>query len=247
MKNIELLIVDDEPLAHKVLESYCNQLDFITVKGHCYDGTEVVNYLNTNHIDAILLDIQMPDLTGMELLEFLDEKNGPKIIFTTAYSDFALEGFSYDNVVDFLLKPIKLSRFLKSIRRLKHLIELETNQSNELVTETTLPITEKENDFIILKEGKKTHNLKRNEILFFQSYGNYVKVILESDRLLLIRSTMTELLTKLPSKSFAQVHKSYTVNLTKVLAISGNLIELKEHKIPIGISYREFVKGVLFR
>ena len=107
MTKIKLLIVDDEPLAHKVLEGYCEKLDYVEIVGNCYDGLSTLNFLNKEKVDAVLLDIQMPDITGLELLDFLKNR-APKIIFTTAYSEHALKGFDYDQVVDYLHKPCLL-------------------------------------------------------------------------------------------------------------------------------------------
>ena len=133
MKKIKVLIVDDEPLAHKVLEGYCQNIEYVEIVGNSYDGISTLNFLNKEQVDVVLLDIQMPDLTGIELLDTL-KNNAPKVIFTTAYTEYAMLSFDYDQVVDYLHKPIRITRFIKALERLKRvlLLEKEFNSNDNL-------------------------------------------------------------------------------------------------------------------
>ena len=153
MTKIKLLIVDDEPLAHKVLEGYCEKIDHVEVVGNCYDGISTLNFLNKEKVDAVLLDIQMPDITGLELLDTL-KNNAPKIIFTTAYSEYALQGFDYDQVVDYLHKPIRLTRFIKALERLKKVLLLESQIQLNPPPATTEQASLNQTDFISIKDNK---------------------------------------------------------------------------------------------
>lgn len=174
MTKIKLILVDDEPLAHKVLERYCQNIDYVEIAGHCYDGISTLNFLNKEKVDVVLLDIQMPDLTGLELLDTL-KNNAPKIIFATAYTEYALQGFDYDQVVDYLHKPIRLSRFIKALERLKRILLLEKdfNTSSKLQTQESLIANQP--DFISIKDNKTIYRIAYTEIKYIQSWGNYLK------------------------------------------------------------------------
>jgi DNA-binding LytR/AlgR family response regulator len=238
MNNIRLLIVDDEPLAHKVLESYCQKIDFVEVVGNCYDGISTINFLNKQQVDAILLDIQMPDLTGLELLDSL-KNDAPKVIFTTAYTEFAFQGFNYDQVVDYLHKPIRLTRFLKALERLKKQLTLEQATQQE----TTPPTTNiQQNEFISLKDNKIIHKIRLSDIQYIQSWGNYLKVFLDNGELRMVRKTIKDIENELPSTDFERIHKSYIVHRQKVKAIEGNQVKLADMTLPIGKSYVMLVK-----
>ena len=241
MKNIRLLIVDDEPLAHKVLEGYCTKIDFVEVVGNCYDGISTINFLNKNQVDAILLDIQMPDLTGLELLDSL-KNNSPKVIFTTAYTEFAFQGFDYDQVIDYLHKPIRITRFLKAIERLKKQLLLE----QKITAEPIIPISKvKQNDFISLKDNKIIYKIRLSDSQYIQSWGNYLKVFLDNGDIKMVRKTIKEMETELPNILFERIHKSYIVHIQKIKAIEGNQVKLSNVTLPIGKSYAMLVKGRL--
>ncbi|MEM1325669.1 MAG: LytTR family DNA-binding domain-containing protein [Bacteroidota bacterium] len=238
MKNIRLLIVDDEPLAHKVLESYCNKIDFVEVVGNCYDGISTINFLNKQPVDALLLDIQMPDLTGLELLDSL-KNDSPKVIFTTAYTNYALQGFDYDQVIDYLHKPIRITRFLKAIERLKKQLALEQSLRSEPIA--PLPIIE-QNEFISLKDKKTIYKIRLTDIQYIQSWGNYLKVFLDDGDVKMVRKTIKDMEAELPTSLFERIHKSYIVHRKKVRAIEGNQVKLDEMTLPIGKSYVMLVK-----
>ncbi len=241
MMKLKLLIVDDEPLAHKVLETYCQKIDYVDIVGNCYDGISTLNFLNKQAVDAVLLDIQMPDLTGLELLETL-KNDAPKIILTTAYAEYALQSFDYDQVVDYLQKPIRITRFIKALERLKKTLLLET----EFRGNSPVRIEEKSDlatsEFISLKDNKIIYRIAFSDIRHIQSWGNYLKFFLKDDSVKIIRKTIKEVETELPALQFLRVHKSYIVNVNYVASIEGNQIKLHDQYIPIGKSYSVSVK-----
>lgn len=235
MRKIRLLIVDDEPLAHKVLEGHCEKIDFIEVVGNCYDSISTINYLSKHSVDALLLDIQLPDLTGLELLDVL-KNNMPKIIFTTAYTEFALKGFDYDEVLDYLHKPIRINRFVRSIERLKKQLMLEwqnqpsADQASELSPDAMI-------GFITFKDNKVLYKIRLEQILYIQSWGNYIKVFLTNAEMKITRKTIKETEKELPARYFERIHKSYIVNIAQVKAIEGNQVLLDDVVLPIGTNY----------
>ena len=244
MTKIRVLIVDDEPLAHKVLENYCQNIDYVEVVGHCYDGISTLNFLNKEPVDVVLLDIQMPELTGLELLDTL-KNNAPKVIFTTAYTEYAMQSFDYDQVVDYLHKPIRLTRFIKALERLKRVLILEREfkaQPSALEKENTQA---SEADFISLKDNKIIYRIPYTDINYIQSWGNYLKFFLKDQQIKLIRKTIKTVESELSSRHFLRIHKSYIVNINHVKSIEGNQVKLDDLYLPIGKSYSVNVKKTL--
>lgn len=235
MKKIRLLLADDEPLAHKVLTGYCRKIDFIEIIGNCYDGISSLNFLNRHQVDAILLDIQMPDLTGLELLDNL-KRDAPKVILTTAHTEFAVQCFEYDQVVDYLHKPIRIDRFYKAVSRLKNLLELEQGVQHKQLSFKNIP------DAFSIRENKVVYKIRFIDVVYIQAWGNYLKVFLENGDVKMARKTIKEILQELPDQLFERIHKSYIVNRRKVIAIEGNQIFLQNVELPIGKSYAMLVK-----
>lgn len=243
MKPIKLLIVDDEPLAHKVLEDYCAGISYVEVVGNCYDGVSILNFLHESQVDALLLDIEMPDLSGLEIVAVLQEK-GPKVILTTAHTDYALQSFEYDQVIDYLHKPIRLTRFVKAIERLKHRMQAEEN-SQEWRAPADAPKEREATKTIHLKDNGTISVVELGSILYIQSWGNYLKVYLADQEVKISRGTMVDLEKLLPSHTFIRVHKSYLVNIDKIKSMKDNQLMLGSASIPIGKSYRLIVKKIL--
>jgi DNA-binding LytR/AlgR family response regulator len=238
MKTIRLLLADDEPLAHKVLEGYCRKIDFIEIVGNCYDGISSLNFLNKHQVDAILLDIQMPDLTGLELLDSL-KSDSPKVILTTAHTEFAVRCFEYDQVVDYLHKPIRIDRFYKSVNRLKSILELE--KGGQKVQATRIP-PEDIPEFFSIKDNRVLYKIRFNDVVYIQAWGNYLRIFLESGETKTVRKTIKEIARELPDQLFERIHKSYIVNRRKVSALEGNQLFLNDVVLPIGKSYAMLVK-----
>ncbi|SDK39346.1 two component transcriptional regulator, LytTR family [Pedobacter sp. ok626] len=215
------IIVDDEPAAHYVLVNYINQNPLLELTYQCYNAIEALNILRSNTIDLMFLDIDMPEISGLELLQTL--KNIPRTILTTAYSEFALESYEY-GVIDYLLKPIYYPRFVKSIERF-----LAMDTVEKLETTAGKSIAVKVDSVVI--------DLPVNDILYAQSYGNYVKIF-TADKSLLASITTNQLENMLPQDHFVRVHKSYIVAVGKIAQVERDNIILNNEKIPVGITYR---------
>lgn len=244
MTKIKLLIVDDEPLAHKILEGYCEKIDHVEVVGNCYDGLSTINFLNQNEVDAVLLDIQMPDITGIELLD-TQMNNSPKIIFTTAYTEYAMKSFDYDQVIDYLHKPIRLTRFLKSLERLKKILLLEGEFKSKQPTPVEETIVTNQSNSISIKDNKVIYRIPYSDINYIQSWGNYLKFFLRDKNIKIARKTIKVAETELPSDQFLRIHKSYLVNINHISSLQGNQIKLGDEQLPIGKSYSVNVKKTI--
>lgn len=222
---IRTVIVDDEPLAREVLINYIDQLKNVELVASCENALEANEVLHNNDIDLICLDIHMPQLTGIEFLKSLN--NPPLVLFTTAHPDYALEGFELD-VVDYLLKPISLDRFMKAINK------VEDRLSKTEETGGT--------DHFYVKADKKLVKVFYDEILYIEGLKDYVIIRNEASRVITLQ-TMKSLESKLPSEHFIRVHRSYIVNIDKIQSIMGNMVEMTEKgqikHIPVGKNYRD--------
>jgi len=214
------MIVDDEPAAHYVLANYIRQNPQLELVQQCYNGIEALNYLRDHEIDLMFLDINMPEVSGLELLQALP--NPPRTILTTAYSEFALESYDY-GVIDYLLKPIYFPRFLKATER----FFAAFGNEKTIVSPA----------FITIKIDSSIVNIDLQEILFAQSYGNYVKIITAA-KTWLATMTTTQLEQSLPADRFMRVHKSYIVAIDKIESSDRETITIHNEKIPVGITYR---------
>lgn len=223
---ITYLIVDDEYIAHDIINSYCDLLPNMELKKNCYDALEALEYLNKNHVDLIFLDLNMPKLKGFEFLKTLSSQ--PKVIVTTAYKEFALEGYEL-NVSDYLLKPFSFERFLKAINKaVSSTAKVQHQNSKESDTHI---------NSIFLKSNKKFIQVEIDKILYIEAAGNYTKVITIND-LITVREKISDLLLFFDSKAFIQVHKSFAVSIKHIKSIEGNRIFVSDHIIPIGKIYK---------
>lgn len=227
---LNCIIIDDEYLAQNVLVNYIDKLQDLNLVSKCSSALEAITILNAVNIDLIFLDINMPEISGLEMLKMLEKP--PKVILTTAYSEFALE--SYDlGVVDYLLKPIPFDRFVKAVNRVYALFNKIENESVEKL-ETN----------IVLKQDGVFYNLLFEDILFIKAYGNYINIYTVSKKIL-IRKKLHIIERQIPSSLFARSHKSYIVSLKNISKIVGNRIFIKEHEIPIGVVYKsELMKKI---
>lgn len=225
---IKCLIVDDEPLSRQVLKGFASDHPDLELAGECKDALEAMSFLEKHEVDLLFLDINMPKLSGVNFYKSLQKK--PEVIFTTAYSEFAVEGFEL-NAIDYLMKPIAFERFIKAIQKVKD----KLGQNNSSIPNQ---------DYIMLKADKKMYRTSFEDILFCEALGDYVKVHL-SDKVLIVTTTMKKLLTELPEQIFLRTHKSYIINKTKVEYIEGNQIKIGEGLVSIGQSYRDEVMRVL--
>lgn len=223
------IIVDDEPAAHYVLTNYIRQNPELELVHQCYNGIEAMNYIRENPVDLMFLDIDMPEITGLELLKILPSQ--PRTILTTAYSEFALESYDY-GVIDYLLKPIYFPRFLKSIERFFSFYAEKKAMVSNL--------------FISIKADGGIVDLDVRKILFAQSYGNYVKIF-TSGKTYLASMTTNELEASLPGGQFLRVHKSYIVAVDKIEENERDVLVVNSQKIPVGITYKRELERVLAR
>lgn len=221
------LIVDDEPLAHDLLEEFCGMLPHFQLAGHCYNAMEAMQFLSKRSVDIMFLDLNMPKLKGFDFLRTL--QNPPKIIVTTAYKEFALEGYEL-SIVDYLLKPFSFERFVQATNRATATPHLEDHIA---------PMGEEDSMFFI-KGDKKHHQISTKDILFIEAFGNYTKVYLTNE-VILSHEKISQFESILDGRYFLRVHKSYLISKDKINLIQGNRIMINDHKIPIGQTYRSVV------
>ena len=229
MKKYKCYIVDDEPLAINVIEQHLSKLDQFEICGKSTDPIEAFNQLKTLQPDLVFLDIEMPDLSGLELIESIEIK--PEVIITTAYREYAVEGFEL-NVLDYLVKPIPLKRFLKAID--KFLQQRKTIQNDE----AEIP------GHLLVKADRKTIKIDFDDILYVEGVKDYVKIVF-SDQQILTKISIGNFHELLPPKQFLRAHKSFIVAKNKITAFTTHDVEIGELEIPIGRVYKEqFLKSV---
>ncbi|MFK8104287.1 MAG: LytR/AlgR family response regulator transcription factor [Saprospiraceae bacterium] len=236
---INAIIVDDEPLALDVLETYLDKMPEINLVQKCNNALEANQALKDHDIDLMFLDIQMPQLTGIDFLKTLAKP--PLVIFTTAYANYALEGFEL-NAIDYLLKPISFERFIKATNKALEQVELQRKGEPAVVKEADGP------DFIFVKADKKLIKVKYEDIVYIEGLKDYV-IIRQHDNRVITLQTMKSLEDKLPQHLFKRIHRSYIVNVNKINAVVGNMIEITEKgqakHIPIGKNYREELLAII--
>lgn len=229
MTKLNCLVVDDEPIAQQILEKYISGMEALHLAGKCNNAFDALNVLHREKIDMMFLDIKMPSLSGLDLLKTLQQP--PKVILTTAFSEFAVESYEY-NVTDYLLKPISFERFLKAINK----VLIPKNLEFPLEKEPERAAAEQE--FIFFKADKKIHKFYCKDILFIEGSGNYVNIHSENARPLMVLEKLSDLEAKLRPNQFVRVHKSYLVNLSQIKQIEGNIIKFKGAEVPVSASYK---------
>lgn len=222
---ITYLIIDDEHIAHDIIKGYCDLLPDMRLMKNCYDALEAFEYLNKNEVDLIFLDLNMPVLKGFEFLKTL--KNPPKVIVTTAYQEFALEGYEH-NISDYLLKPFGFERFLKAINK-----AFDSSVNHKIVSSENSVVSNR----IFVQSNKKHIQLEVESILYIEATGNYTKIVTTSETIT-IREKFSAFLEQLPQNDFVQVHKSFAVATKHINSIEGNIIFVASYKIPIGKIYK---------
>ena len=227
---IKCVLIDDEPLAIKVLQNYFTNFTDFEVIATFNNSLEALDFINSTPVDAVFLDINMPMMTGFELISLVENKT--KIIITTAFREFAAESYDLD-VLDYLVKPIPLPRFIKCINK----ITTEFNLKNNIKIETT-----KGDSHIFIKVDKKMMKINIEEILFIEGMKEYIKVV-TSDKTYITHKSLTSLSEELPADRFLRIHKSYVIALNKVKSIEGNRIQIQSYTIPIGRNYSKEVKN----
>lgn len=232
---MKCIVVDDEALARKLLEKYISQIPNLELVAMCKNPMEAAAVLQKETVDVMFLDIQMPQITGISFLKSLNQK--PFVVFTTAYEQYALEGYSLD-VVDYLLKPFSFERFFQAMNKVSERLQ----GSQPIIAEAKT--TKNTKDYILVKSEHRVHRLKYSEIDFIESMQAYVAFHVDGKRILSL-NTMKKLEQELPNHQFIRIHKSYIVAINKVKLLEGNQVVIGQSKLPIGASYREQVmKGI---
>jgi two-component system, LytTR family, response regulator len=248
MEKIRCLALDDEPLALDILANYIQKIPSLTLVATCTEPLEALSLIQQGKVDLLFLDIQMPTLTGIQFLRVMNGKC--KTILTTAYSEFALEGYEYD-VIDYLLKPISFERFLKSINKTTEQLAVNSNQlavntlpDVELLqsSDNQIVVTNSQLDFIFVKTEYKIQKVNLSDILYIEGLKDYVSIFTTTERILSLQ-TMKKMEESLPSNRFVRVHKSYIISLEKIESIERQRITIGKNIIPVGDSFqKDFMK-----
>jgi len=225
------IAIDDEPKALEVIERYCRKSDLINLRATFREPIKAIEFLNREKIDLIFLDINMPDINGMQLIQTLAAK--PMVVFTTAYSNYAVESYSL-NAIDYLLKPITFERFLAAVNKAANALALQ----NKPVTK------EDEAGTVFIKSGPHTYQVKISDILYLEKDGNYITVHLK-DKQILIRENMGDIFDLVPAAEFIRVHKSFVVAIKHISMIEVHQLSINGAKIPIGSTYRDHLRARL--
>lgn len=225
---IQCIAIDDEPLALELVSTYCAEIDFIQLQKTFTKTSDALKYIKSNPVDLLFLDIQMPDISGIDFYKNLEEKT--MVIFTTAYSEYAVEGFNL-NAVDYLLKPYELERFRKAVNKAKEFYDYSAKETNET-------------NYIFVRADYSLIKIDCNDILYIESIDDYLRIHLSGKKPVMTLSTLKAIEDKLPSSNFIRVHRSYIVALNKIESVRGKNIQLPLAEIPISNKYEaDFFKA----
>lgn len=227
---LKCIITDDEPMARKGLQGYVEKLDFLELVGVCEDAIQLNNILKTQSVDLLFLDIEMPYMSGLDLLSSL--VNPPKVIITSAYEQYAIKGYDLE-VVDYLLKPISFERFLKAVNKVYDLIKSQQSLSSA-------------SDYFFVKVNQKFEKIFFKDILYIEGVENYVSIQTELGKVI-THSTLKLILENIPENLFIQTHKSFIVNAEKVSIVEGNMLGIGKYKVPVSRTYKEEVLETILR
>ncbi|WP_026712680.1 LytR/AlgR family response regulator transcription factor [Flavobacterium daejeonense] len=229
---MKCVIIDDEPLAVDLIKEFVSKVESLELINTFNNAIDAIVMINTSNVDLIFLDIEMPHFSGIDFLNAIDKK--PLVIFTTAYSDYAVEGFNL-GAVDYLVKPIPFNRFLKSVMRAQQLF-----LSNKIVPNTTTPtvVPENEPDFMFVRSEYENVKINFSDILFIEGLKDYVKIYTTDNKFTLTLTSLIKLENMLSSKGFARIHRSYIINIKYVKSIQKNKVLLADKRIPISESYK---------
>lgn len=222
------IAIDDEPIALDVVRSHASKVPFVTLKACFTNAFEAIAFMNEHQVDLIFLDIKMPDISGMDFLNSL--QNPPMVIFTTAYSEHAVRSFELD-AVDYLLKPFSLSRFLKACNKAHELFLLRNQNTAERVAAS-----------IFIKDGYEQVKVSVADILYIEASGNYTQLHLEAERMISTRVPLNEMLLMLPPGKFLRIHRAYIVAKDKVSRYDKSQVFIGQRSIPVGMTYTQVLQ-----
>lgn len=221
--SIKYMIVDDESVAHDIIKKYCSLLPNMKLVQNCYDAIEAIDYLNSNTVNLVFLDLNMPKLHGFEFLRTVP--NQPKVIVTTAHKEHALEGYEL-NIVDYLLKPFSFERFLKAVNKAC----IETSKTSSIMQHE---VSNAKSERIFLRSNNKHIQVVLDDILFVEASGNYIKIVLKEE-IITLRGTLSSIMELIPTDGFIQVHRSFMLVQKHIKSIEGNQIAIDKYTVPIG-------------
>lgn len=228
---MKCIIVDDEPLAREIMESYVEKVPFLRLIASCKNAFEALDKIQQEKPDLIFLDIQMPDLNGIQFYESLVYK--PLVVFTTAYSEYAVSGFDLD-ATDYLVKPFSFDRFMKAVNKAR------TSQQHE----NTEDLGNSQRKFMFVKDGVKIVRVSYDDILYFEGMKDYVKIVM-NNKFILTLISMQNMVDKLPKDMFVRVHRSFIVSIPKIEKIEKNRVVISGKWIPVGNSYKSLLSDAL--
>jgi len=230
-KPANCIVVDDEPVAREILENHLERIDTITVVASCKSAIEAFKIINTHPVDLIFLDINMPDISGLSFAKSMSKEY--KVIFTTAYREYAVDGFDL-KAVDYLLKPISFERLLQGINKFfEESSAITPRQSEEICIE--------KDNFIFVRSDRKMVKVNFKDIVFIESLSDYIKIHLEGQKVLVTRDTLSNIEARLPISDFIRIHRSFIVSMHKIETFTSDTIGIGKHEVPISRSYRDAV------
>ncbi|MEO1448481.1 MAG: LytTR family DNA-binding domain-containing protein [Bacteroidota bacterium] len=233
---LRAIAIDDEPLALEVLQRFANKIPYLKLEACFQNPLEAVDFMQDHPIDLLFLDIQMPDITGLQLLQSIPDPR-PMIIFTTAFAEYAVESYEVD-AIDYMLKPIPFDRFLKAVNK------AQAQKKAQAALEHEGEIPEEHQDYLFIKSDTRFFKVNHDDILFIEGMRDYIAVHTPTQKILTLMS-MTNMLKKLPPSDFMRVHKSYIVGLNRINLFQNNRICIGDREIPVSNSYKEaFLKFV---
>lgn len=228
------VIIDDEPIAIRVIRNHLSAFENFEVVAECNNALEAMPVLLKEKVDLLFCDIQMPQITGVDFVRSLARP--PKVIFTTAYRDYAVDAFEL-NVIDYLVKPVSFERFTKAIN---HFLDWEVNQSETPEHSEQ----DKTREFIFLKADKKHFKVNLDDILYFESLGDYV-IVFTTDNKIVTKERISYLAENLPQNQFLQIHRSYIVSISKIESVGPGFVEINKKKLPVGRNYKPLLNNLL--
>jgi len=226
---IKCLIIDDEPLARKLIKNHLNHFKQFEIIAECEDAISASLILQNKDVDLLFVDIQMPEINGIDFLKSLVKK--PKIIITSAFKEYAIDGFNLD-VIDFLLKPITLDRFFKAINKF-----LESSHFEQPTHQSSIEINTNNIPDLFIKDTNKTYKISPSEILYIEGMREYIKIYTYKENII-TKSSLNSFITRIPQDLFIRIHKSFIINIKEVRAFTKSVVEIDNKKIPVGRSYK---------